>query len=122
MDDEDFVRNVAGKMLEFLGYETASARDGEEALELYRSHRETGHPFDAVILDLSIPNGMGGKEAIGELLRLDPNAKGIVSSGYADQNQEADFTAQGFAGVIGKPYELKTLGETLARVLGVVPT
>jgi CheY-like chemotaxis protein len=117
MDDEDFVRNVAGKILEFLGYQAITVKDGAEALALYQSHRDAGTPFDAVILDLSVPGGMGGKQAMAELLRIDPNAKGIVSSGYADQDQAEDYAAQGFTAVIAKPYELKTMGETLERTL-----
>lgn len=120
MDDEDLVRSVAARMLEFLGYQVQAARNGEEALTLYHSHRSAGQPFDAVILDWMVPDGMDGFRTMERLRGLDPDAKGILSSGYPDQDAEARATA-GFSDVIGKPYELKTLRDTLERVLGKEP-
>jgi CheY-like chemotaxis protein len=120
MDDEDLVRAVAGKMLEFLGYTGVMARDGEEAVSLYQSHRAAGHPFDAVILDWMVPGGMDGFKTMQRLRSIDPEAKGILSSGYPEQDAEAR-TAAGFTDVIGKPYEIKTLRETLERVMGNAP-
>jgi CheY-like chemotaxis protein len=120
MDDEDLVRTVAGKMLEFLGYQAQTARNGEEALTLYQSHRSAGQPFDAVILDWMVPDGLDGFKTMARLRGMDPEAKGILSSGYPDQDAEARAAA-GFTDVIGKPYELKTLRETLERVLGKAP-
>jgi CheY-like chemotaxis protein len=120
MDDEDLVRSVAGKMLEFLGYESVTARNGEEAIALYRSHRDAGKPFDAAILDWMVPDGLDGFRTMQELRAVDPEAKGILSSGYPDQDSEARIAA-GFTDVIGKPYELKTLRETVERVLGKTP-
>jgi len=118
MDDEELVRTVAGKMLEFLGYQTVLAKNGEEALSLYESQRAAGQPFDAVILDWLVPNGMDGFKTMESLLQIDPAAKGILSSGYAEQDVEGQRTLAGFSGVIGKPYELKTLQATLETVLG----
>lgn len=120
MDDEDLVRSVAGKMLEFLGYQVQSARNGEEALTLYHSHKSAGQPFDAVILDWMVPDGMDGFKTMARLRAMDPEAKGILSSGYPDQDAEAR-TSAGFSGIIGKPYELKTLRETMEKVLGRAP-
>jgi two-component system, cell cycle sensor histidine kinase and response regulator CckA len=119
MDDEDLVRTVAGKMLEFLGYEAVLARNGEEAVELYRSHRETGHRFDAAILDWQVPDGMNGFKTMERLREMDSDAKGILSSGYSEQDQDATSIAAGFAAVIGKPYEMKTLRATIEQVLGL---
>lgn len=116
MDDEDLVRNVAGKMLEFLGYEVAQAREGGEALRLYQAARDKGAPFDAVILDLVVPDGLGGAQTLSELLRIDPAVKGIISSGYGDAAPEGT-ASEGQVATIGKPYELKKLGATLDRVL-----
>lgn len=116
MDDEDLVRNVAGKMLDFLGYQSVGARDGREAVQLYESHRAAGAPFDAVILDLLIPGGMGGAETLSELLRIDPAVKALISSGYGDQAPTGP-AAGGHVGVISKPYELKKLGTTIEEVL-----
>jgi two-component system cell cycle sensor histidine kinase/response regulator CckA len=120
MDDEDLVRAVVGKMLEFLGYQGVMSRSGEEAVALYQTHQEAGQPFDAVILDWMVPAGMDGFKTMERLLALDPNAKGILSSGYPEQDSEARIAA-GFSDVIGKPYEIKTLRETLERVLGTPP-
>ena len=116
MDDEDLVRNVAGKMLEFLGYQVVLTKDGREAVTMYQRNMDIGTPFDAVILDLVVPGGMGGGETMAELLRIDPGAKGIISSGYGD-NAPQGAKSEGHVAVIGKPYELKKLGETLDRVL-----
>lgn len=116
MDDEDMVRNVAGKMLEFLGYQAVGARDGEEALRLFKSHRDAGSPFDAVILDLLIPGGLGGAETLSQLLRIDPAVKALISSGYGDQAPTGP-AAGGHMGVISKPYELKKLGAVIEEVI-----
>lgn len=119
MDDEDLVRTVAGKMLEFLGYEAVLARSGEEAVDLYRSHRDAGHRFDAAILDWQVPDGMDGFKTMERLRDMDPDAKGILSSGYSEQDQDASTEAAGFVAVIGKPYEMKTLRATIEKVLGL---
>jgi CheY-like chemotaxis protein len=119
MDDEDLVRTVAGKMLEFLGYEAVLARNGEEALELYRSHGNEGRPFQAAILDWQVPDGMNGFKTMEQLRAIDPDAKGILSSGYSEQDQDATRAAAGFSATIGKPYELKTLKATVEQVLGI---
>jgi two-component system, cell cycle sensor histidine kinase and response regulator CckA len=117
MDDEEIVRKVLEKILGRFGYETAFAKDGAEAVDMYRSAMEVGRPFDAVIMDLTVTGGMGGREAI-ELLRLiDPSAKAIVSSGYSDDPVMADFRRYGFDGVIAKPFRADELREALGRVL-----
>jgi len=118
MDDEEIVRAVAGDMLKHLGYVAESARDGDEALAMYRRAQDAGRPYDAVIMDLTIPGGMGGKEAIRRLLGIDPGAKVIVSSGYSNDPVMANFTEYGFRGVVSKPYRLKELGATLRDVIG----
>ncbi|MBW8888097.1 MAG: response regulator [Fibrobacteres bacterium] len=120
MDDEDLVRSVVGKMLEYLGYQAVMAASGEDAISLYQSHRAAGQPFDAVILDWMVPGGMDGFKTMERLRAIDPDAKGILSSGYPEQDAAAR-TAAGFLDVIGKPYEIKTLRETLERVLGSTP-
>jgi two-component system cell cycle sensor histidine kinase/response regulator CckA len=118
MDDEELVRTVAGKMLEFLGYEAVLARTGEEAVEIYEAHRASGRPFDAVILDWLVPDGMDGYKTMRRLRNIDPEAKGILSSGFPEQDQDPAKASAGFTGVIGKPYELKTLRATIEHVLG----
>nr|HID60014.1 response regulator [Desulfobacterales bacterium] len=118
MDDEDIVREVAGDMLTQLGYEVESAKDGVEAIELYKKAMEAGKSYDVVILDLTVPGGMGGKEAIQRLLEIDPEVKGVVSSGYSNDPIMAEFRRYGFTGVVAKPYRIKDLSEVLARIVG----
>jgi two-component system cell cycle sensor histidine kinase/response regulator CckA len=117
MDDEEIVRGVLGRILERFGYEAAFSRDGMEAIDTYRAAMESGNPFDAVIMDLTVTGGMGGRDAI-ELLRLvDPNVVAIVSSGYSDDFVMSEYRKYGFDGVIAKPYRADELSEVLAKVL-----
>lgn len=118
MDDEESVLNVATQMLHSLGYEVESARDGEEAIQKYREAREAGRPFDAVIMDLTVPGGMGGREAVQKLRQIDPHLKAIVSSGYSNDPVMAQFEEHGFVACIAKPYSVHKMGKTLQEVLG----
>jgi signal transduction histidine kinase/CheY-like chemotaxis protein len=117
MDDEEMVRDVLGGMLSQLGYEADFASDGSQAIEKFVKAKETNQPFAAVILDLTIPGGMGGKEAIKELLKIDPQVKAMVSSGYSDDPIMADFQKYGFSEVIAKPYRVSELSKILQRVI-----
>jgi PAS domain S-box-containing protein len=117
MDDEEIVRDVAGKILTSLDYEVDFATEGNEAIGLYRKAKESGEPFDVVIMDLTIPGGMGGKEAIKKLLEVDPGAKVIVSSGYFNDPVMSDYKKYGFSGVIAKPYNLAELRATVHKVI-----
>ncbi|HEX8948030.1 MAG TPA: ATP-binding protein [Dissulfurispiraceae bacterium] len=118
LDDEASVRNVAGEMLRTLGYEVEFATNGTEAIETYRKAAEAGNPFDAVILDLTIPGDMGGKEAVLKLREIDPNMKAIVSSGYSVDPVMAEYEVYGFKGVITKPYTIESFSRTLRETLG----
>ncbi len=117
MDDEEFIRSIAGAMLNQLGYDVVFAANGAEAIEIYKKTAESGQVFDAVIMDLTIPGGIGGKEAVSELLKTDPRAKVIVSSGYSNDTVMSDYQKYGFSGVILKPYKIETLGKTLQQVI-----
>jgi len=117
MDDEEIVREIAIEMLGFIGCETAAARDGSEAIELYIKAREAGNPFDAVLMDLTIAGGMGGKEAIMKLRAIDPDVKAVVSSGYANDPIMANYQEYGFCGVVPKPYKIHELSSTFGRIL-----
>lgn len=117
MDDEEQVRNVVGQMLACLGYQTVFAADGDEAIQLYADAAESGGSFDAVILDLTVPGGMGGKETISVLLRIDPQVKAIVSSGYSNDPIMSVYKESGFYGVLEKPYRLNQLSDVLHRVI-----
>lgn len=117
MDDEELVRTIAGEMLQALGYEPAFARDGEEALALYRDASAAGALFDAVIMDLTVPGGMGGKDAVRKLLATDPWARVIVASGYSNDPVLAEFRSHGFKGMIAKPFTQEVFSSTLTEVL-----
>lgn len=117
IDDEAIVRDTAEEVLHHLGYEVVAAQDGKEALVLYQKALETGTPFDAVIVDLTIPGGMGGAETIRNLLEIDSDVKAIVSSGYSDDPVMADYRRYGFSGVVKKPYTIEELSKTLHTVL-----
>jgi DNA-binding NtrC family response regulator len=117
MDDEPDILNFSHIALKRLGYEAELARDGAEAIRRYEEAREGGRPFSAVIMDLTIPGGMGGKEAIKHLLELDPGARAIVSSGYSNDPVMAEFRKYGFCGVVAKPYEIRELAKVLDSVV-----
>jgi len=117
MDDDPSIRELAGEILQHLGYRVEFARDGAQAVAKYQAALNSAKPFDAVILDLTVRGGMGGKEAIQKLLAIDPQVKGIVSSGYSDDPGITGYEQHGFSGVVAKPYTLEELGETLSRVL-----
>ena len=117
MDDEEFIRGFAVETLREAGYEVEVAADGTEALALYKQARAAGQPFDAVILDLTIPGGMGGRETMEQLLLIDPAVRAIVSSGYAKDAIMANYQQYGFADVVPKPYKIEELTGTLAEVL-----
>lgn len=117
MDDEQIILDVTLEVLQFLGYEVQFARDGNEALALYARERDAGVPFDVVILDLSVPDGMGGREAIGKLKELDPSVKAIVSSGFANDPCVQDYASFGFAGRLAKPYKINDMKTILEQLI-----
>lgn len=117
MDDDAIVRDVAGEMLTALGYEVDIVEDGITAIERYKKAREANSPFDAVIMDLTIPGGMGGKEAINKLLAIDSAARVIVSSGYSRDPVMSDYKRYGFSGVVSKPYTLAELSRVVNDVI-----
>ena len=117
MDDDETVRIVAGEMITHLGYEVDYAADGREAVEKYISAMEKGVPFDAVMIDLTVPGGMGGKEANIKLLEIDPDVRTIVSSGYFNDPVMSEYDKYGFRGVITKPYKIDELSRTIHNVL-----
>jgi nitrogen-specific signal transduction histidine kinase len=117
MDDEEDVRKTTGDMLIRMGYTVAFAEDGGQAIELYRRSKKAGEPFDLTIMDLTIPGGMGGKDAVKKLLELDPAARVVVSSGYSKDPVLSDFASYGFKGVVAKPFRIKDLSEIVHRTL-----
>ena len=95
-----------------LGYEVAQAETALEGVNFYREKLEAGERFDLVILDLTLPGGMGGKEALKKLIEIDPTVNAIVSSGYATDATMSRYQDFGFRGVIAKPYEAAELGRS----------
>jgi two-component system, cell cycle sensor histidine kinase and response regulator CckA len=117
MDDEDLVREMEIGMLEHLGCEARGARDGAEAIVMYRDAAMGGTPFDLVVMDLTVPGKMGGKEACARLLGMYPDAKVIVCSGYSSDPVMSDCSAHGFRGMLAKPFHMEALKRVLEQVL-----
>ncbi|MFZ0451339.1 MAG: ATP-binding protein, partial [Desulfatiglandaceae bacterium] len=117
MDDEAPLRKMLGRMLKNLDYESEFAKDGAEALRMYKDAQESETPYDVVILDLTIPGGMGGTETIKKLLEIDPEVKAIVYSGYSDDPVLSNFQEYGFKGMMPKPFESQSLSKVLHEVL-----
>ena len=117
MDDEKMIVKLTSLILSRLGYEAEFAADGAQAIEMYKAAMETNRPYDAVILDLTVRGGMGGKETIRNLITMDPEVKGIVSSGYSDNPVLKDYRKYGFRGVVVKPFSIYELSENLNNVL-----
>ncbi len=117
MDDEEVVRIAAGQVLKSIGYTVSFAKNGLEAIELYKQAKESGKPYNVLIMDLTIPGAMGGAEAIQRLLEYDPGVRAIVSSGYSNDPVMADYKKHGFRGVVAKPYDIKELHAILQKVI-----
>ncbi|MBU5638313.1 PAS domain S-box protein [Geomonas sp. Red69] len=117
MDDEEAIRTLTRDMLQYLGYQVVTCVNGEEAVRLYREAAQAGKPFAAAIMDLTIPAGMGGKEAAQRILEVDPAARLIVSSGYSNDPVMAEHADYGFCAAVVKPYRCDELQHALERVL-----
>jgi PAS domain S-box-containing protein len=118
MDDEDTIRLLLNRMLTGYGYEVTTTSDGKEALTAYRQAMDKNEPFEAVILDITVPGGMGGIETIEELMKLNPGIKAVVSSGYATDPVMSEYRKYGFKAVINKPYKATTMRDVLDELLG----
>jgi PAS domain S-box-containing protein len=116
MDDEEFIRTLVAEMLKKMGYEFTFAKDGAEVLEKYEQAMKSDRPFDAVILDLTVPGGMGGKETIAKLSKMDEHVKAIVSSGYSNDPVMSNHLNYGFLCAVRKPYEIKELSDALKKL------
>ncbi len=121
MDDDQGVISVVEKMMDFIGHSMVTAADGEEAVMLFKNALRNGEPFDAVILDLTIPGGLGGRETVKKLREINPEVKAIVSSGYSNDPVLANPSKYGFSGVIVKPYRLEELKSKLLDVMAQKP-
>ena len=121
MDDEEAIRDLLSAVLTTLGYEVVCTRDGMEATVAYQRAQAAGQPFTAVILDITVPGGVGGKEAMARLQEIDPQVKALISSGYANDPIMASFAQYGFSGVVTKPYTVERLKHALQRVIQSSP-
>ena len=117
MDDERFLRIVVGRMLEQLGYEAKLTENGSDAIASYEDALNEQEGFEAVLLDLTVPGGMGGMETIQRLKKIDPNVKAIVSSGYSHDPIMKDYEKFGFKGVLPKPFDMRQLKNALMNVI-----
>ncbi|HNY11031.1 MAG TPA: ATP-binding protein [Candidatus Wallbacteria bacterium] len=117
MDDETIIRDNITMLLNNTGFEAYSAKDGGETLEIYKKFREAGADLDVVVMDLTIPGGLGGIETIAKLLEIDPTVRAIASSGYFDGPVAADYKKFGFIDFIAKPYKIKELVKTLEKII-----
>ena len=118
MDDEALVRNLATQLLQHLGYRVTSCANGEDAVALYGAGLKSGTPYLTAIIDLTIPGGMGGREAAQRILAIDPVARLVVSSGYSSDPVMADFSSHGFWAAMAKPYRVSELAQILDRLTG----
>ena len=121
MDDEDMVRGVTARMLGLLGHECTFALDGRQAVALYRDALSEGNPFHLLIMDLTVPGGMGGVEALRRIRELDPRVRAIVASGYSNEKVVADYLDYGFVGRLAKPFQLAELRDEVKRVGALSP-
>jgi CheY-like chemotaxis protein len=117
MDDEEPIRMMTQALLERLGLDVKVTADGDEAVQEYATARSAGQPYDVVIFDLTVPGAMGGAAAMREILKIDPAARGIVSSGYSSDPVMANFRAHGFRGSVPKPYRIADISRTLREVM-----
>jgi len=117
MDDDQSIRKLMGFVIQGFGHEVVTVGDGKKAVEEFASARKNGSPYDAVILDVSVPNGMGGEEAARSILSIDPAARIIISSGYSDDPLLTHFGQYGFSGAVKKPYNSEELSQTLTHVI-----
>ncbi|OGR38632.1 MAG: hypothetical protein A3J80_04870 [Desulfobacula sp. RIFOXYB2_FULL_45_6] len=113
MDDDDMIRDICAKILFKLGYEAVVAKDGEEAIQVYEDYLKAGEKINIAILDLEIKQGMGGAEAVGKLLKLNPDLKAIVASGYSTDTIMESCREYGFSMALAKPFTMKMLKDTL---------
>jgi PAS domain S-box-containing protein len=117
MDDEEMVRDIAGNMLTHLGYKIELVNNGNEAIKRYKELAVTDNPIDLIIMDLTIPGGMGGEEVALQILTLNPKEKIIVSSGYSNDPIMADYKKYGFSSSIAKPFDLVELSKAVSSIL-----
>ena len=118
MDDDEVIRSAIGNLLVNIGYEVETCGDGWEVLKVYEKALRENSPFDAVILDIIVSDGLGGKKTMQKLLDIDPEVKGVVSSGFSGEFNMSEYQKYGFINVIEKPYKIEKLDEILVHIIG----
>lgn len=118
MDDEQGVLDIVEAQLKSLGHKVIQVTEGSQAVEIYEKLQTEGTPVDMVIVDLTVPAGMGGRETAGQLLELDPEAKIVVASGYSNDPIMANYEGYGFKGAVSKPFGLAELSHVIHQILG----
>ena len=118
MDDEEAILSATSEMLRFLTYEVGTAKNGTLVVDMYKEALAAGTPFDVVILDITVPSGMGAKETLPALKAIDPSVRTIISSGYSTDPMILNFSTYGFDAAMVKPYGFKELSEALDKACG----
>ena len=117
MDDEQMILDIVSRMLGHLGYEVATCTDGSQAIAAFAKSKSHGEPFDVVMMDLVIPNGVGGQDAVHTIKKIDPHARVIASSGHLEHPVMLDHGKFGFNAVLEKPYKLEKLQQVIEAVI-----
>jgi two-component system cell cycle sensor histidine kinase/response regulator CckA len=117
MDDEGWLRDTLKQALEQIGFVVVLAGDGQEAVQLFSQAKAASRPFDVVILDLTVRGGMGGRDALHALRKLDPAVRAVAMSGYSADEVLQDYARHGFKAALAKPFDYETLHQMMARVL-----
>jgi|GEM_PF-1081697 len=117
MDDEEPIRSAIGEILACLGFKVDCCKDGLEAIELYSKSMAQSQKYDILIIDLTVPGGMGGVEAMEKLIKMDPDACAIASSGYYSGSVRNDYAALGFRAFLPKPYKIEDLYKTIKKIM-----
>ena len=121
MDDERVVLDLLSRMFEHLGYEVTTCTDGSQAIAAFAKAKSHSEPFDIVMMDLVIPNGVGGQDAVHTIKKIDPNARVVASSGHLEHPVMLDHAKFGFSGVLEKPYKLEKLQQVIEAVISAPP-
>ncbi len=119
MDDDEVVCETTSELLSFIGYRVITAADGREAIRLFQEARNQEEPFNVVILDLTVPGGMGGEETMRELCQIDPQVIGIATSGYCNNPVMANYLDYGFKGVLPKPCKIETMQQVIEELIQI---
>ena len=117
MDDDEDIRTLLGLVLSEFGYLVELAEDGARAVELYKKAGKEGRPFDAVMMDLNVPGGMGGEEAIKKILEIDPGVKAVLSSGHTGDPVILNYWQYGFCACVVKPFDIFELLDLLDKLI-----